>query len=403
MACRTLPADHDDFGSIRSEIMDVIDSKVLERDAGARPVSTFPRPAPERLSTGRSHPVGKKALQIHKLEHILVARIAWIRAEYALAAITALIVALAGCSNYDQPRRPPWRTQAEKACLAQGLVRPSAVVQPAAEIDGPSICGLTRPFKVSALQDGAVTLSTTATLDCSMIAALDSWLGTIVLPAARARLGASVTAIRATSAYSCRTANNRPGARLSEHAFGNAFDVGGFRLDDGREISIARDWTDGDEASRAFLRDIHAGACGLFTTVLGPGADVFHYNHFHVDLAMHGTTPTGPRHICRPRPQQAPLPRDPHDGLPDAPAIEDAIEVAQAKPRSERPAVIQPGPGPAPIAAVPTGVATPVARPRTFSAFAPMPPGVASARAPTPSQESKPADWDLSTAPVRPR
>jgi hypothetical protein len=38
----------------------------------------------ERFPTGWSHPVDKKSLEIRKLEHILVARIEWIRAEYAL-------------------------------------------------------------------------------------------------------------------------------------------------------------------------------------------------------------------------------------------------------------------------------------------------------------------------------
>jgi hypothetical protein len=38
----------------------------------------------ERLSSGWFHPVDKKSLQIQKLEHILVAQIEWIRAEYAL-------------------------------------------------------------------------------------------------------------------------------------------------------------------------------------------------------------------------------------------------------------------------------------------------------------------------------
>jgi hypothetical protein len=37
--------DHDDFGLIQSKIMNVIDSKDLERDAGGKPVPTFPHPA----------------------------------------------------------------------------------------------------------------------------------------------------------------------------------------------------------------------------------------------------------------------------------------------------------------------------------------------------------------------
>jgi hypothetical protein len=37
--------DHDDFGLNQSKIMNVIDSKSLERDAGGKPVSAFPHPA----------------------------------------------------------------------------------------------------------------------------------------------------------------------------------------------------------------------------------------------------------------------------------------------------------------------------------------------------------------------
>ena len=39
------PLDHDDFGSNRSKVMNVIDSKSLERDAGEKPVPTFSHPA----------------------------------------------------------------------------------------------------------------------------------------------------------------------------------------------------------------------------------------------------------------------------------------------------------------------------------------------------------------------
>ena len=39
-----------------------------------------------------------------------------------------------------------------------------------------------------------------------------------------------------SGSYSCRTRNHRVGAKLSEHAFGNALDVMGFRLEDGREV-----------------------------------------------------------------------------------------------------------------------------------------------------------------------
>ncbi|WP_245269975.1 hypothetical protein [Nitrobacter hamburgensis] len=37
--------DHDDFGANRSKIMIVIDPNILERDAGGKPLRTFPHSA----------------------------------------------------------------------------------------------------------------------------------------------------------------------------------------------------------------------------------------------------------------------------------------------------------------------------------------------------------------------
>src|SRR5271157_1872701 len=248
---------------------------------------------------------------------------------FAVAA--ALMLALAGCSNYERPRRPAWRGEAEAACLAQKLIHVSEYVQPAREIDGPGICGLTRPFKVSALLDGAVRFNSVYTLDCPMIAALNAWLTDVVQPAALARFGEPVVEIDSMGAYSCRTMNNEPGGHISEHAFGNALDIGGFRLADGREISIVRDWTRGDDQARAFLQDAHMGACAHFTTVLGPGSNMFHYNHIHVDLAMHGNTSTGLRRICNPLLRPNPAPTLPPDGLPEAPDIDEEVDTAENK------------------------------------------------------------------------
>lgn len=211
-----------------------------------------------------------------------------------------LLAALAGCSVPSKPQRPAWRAQAENVCIAEKRVRPSAYVQLAGEMDGPGICGMTKPFKVTALQNGAVAFNARATLDCPMVAELDSWLAEVVQPAARARFGQAIAQINSMGSYSCRGMNGQRGAPLSEHSFGNALDIGGFTLADGREISIVRDWTRGDEQTRAFLMDVHGGSCGHFSTVLAPGSNVFHYNHIHVDLAMHGRR--GHR-VCKPAPR----------------------------------------------------------------------------------------------------
>jgi hypothetical protein len=314
----------------------------------------------------------------------------------AFAAFAAFSLLLAGCSNYQKAQRPAWRTQAENACLAQRLIHVSAYVQPAPEIDGPGICGLTRPFKVAALLDGEVSFNSPYTLDCPMIAALNTWVREVVQPMAQARFGQRVVELVGMGTYSCRGVNNQPGAGLSEHAFGNAIDIGGFRLADGREISIVRDWTRGDEQAQAFLRDLHAGACNTFTTVLGPGYNIFHYNHFHLDLAMHGNTSSGPRRVCKPVPpqQMAPLPRD---GLPEAPSIEDDLDIAQAG-RPSQALSLHGGPG-APDASLPP------APPAGMQAYTPLPqPRRGSIRedgAFVP--EGDPKDWDITSSIARDR
>jgi hypothetical protein len=279
-----------------------------------------------------------------------MARSVWPRAFGVLA-----LAALSGCGWLERAERPAWRTQAENLCLSRGLVRPSAYVEPRPEIDGPGICGLTHPFRVSALADGTVSIDKTLTMDCSMIPALEAWLADVVQPSAQARFGASVVGLEAFGAYSCRSVDNIAGAQLSEHAFGNAVDVAGFKLADGREISIVRDWKKADTQESAFLHEIHAGACGRFTTVLGPGADMFHYNHFHLDLAMHGTTNTGPRRYCRPQPPPdlMPAPARP-DGLPPAPEIDEPMDVARAASRPNSGPLVLSGPSaalPAPLQA----------------------------------------------------
>jgi Extensin-like protein C-terminus len=219
--------------------------------------------------------------------------------------ILALTAALASCSAPWKPQRPAWRTQAEHACLAQKRVQASAYVALANEVDGPGICGLTKPFKVTALQGGAVAFNATATLDCPMVAELDQWLVDVVQPSAQARFGQNIVQINSMGSYACRGMNNQSGAQLSEHSFGNALDIGGFVLADGHQITLVQDWWRGDDQTRAFLMDIHRGSCEHFSTVLSPGSNAFHYNHIHVDLAMHGRSG---RRICKPEPQETPPP-----------------------------------------------------------------------------------------------
>ncbi len=141
-------------------------------------------------------------------------------------------------------------------------------------------CGIDEPVSVTAV--AGVRLSQPATLECDTARAFDAWVRQAML-LAMGRAGGGVTQIRVAAHYSCRPRNNRAGARISEHGRGRAIDISGFRLANGENVTILGDWRRGAH-SRA-LRQMHAAACGIFRTTLGPGSDGYHEDHLHFDLA----------------------------------------------------------------------------------------------------------------------
>jgi hypothetical protein len=143
---------------------------------------------------------------------------------------------------------------------------------------------------------GGVLLRPAATLGCPMVPAIERWVQYVVEPAARRYLGMPLAELKVAASYSCRARNHRWGGWLSEHGHANAVDIAGFVLVDGRTIAVRTGWW-GYMRERAFLRAVHRGACDEFTTVLGPDADSYHRNHFHLDLARHGRDGAG--RICK--------------------------------------------------------------------------------------------------------
>ena len=140
-----------------------------------------------------------------------------------------------------------------------------------------------------------VEVSPPATLACPIVAALDQWITTSVQPAAMRWFRQPVVEIRQISAYSCRGMNGDPNAHISEHAFGNALDIAEFDLADGHVIKVQYGWH-GTPEEQGFLHDVQSAACDQFSTVLAPGANVYHYNHIHVDLMQRASG----RRICEP-------------------------------------------------------------------------------------------------------
>jgi hypothetical protein len=134
-----------------------------------------------------------------------------------------------------------------------------------------------------------------ATLACPIVSVLDRWISTAVQPAAIKWFRQPVVEIKQISAYSCRGMNGNPNSHISEHAFGNALDIAEFDLADGHKISLQYGWH-GTPEEQGFLHDVQGAACQDFTTVLAPGANVYHYNHMHVDLMRRAYRPV----ICEP-------------------------------------------------------------------------------------------------------
>lgn len=162
--------------------------------------------------------------------------------------------------------------------------------EPLPPMGGSGACGAPAPVKVSRI--AGVALVPEATLTCPMAAALHGWISKSVKPAAQRRLKTEITEIRGGTSYACRRRNNGSSGKMSEHSKANALDMAGFtfaRQQAGVTVG-GGNWGEGLLSALglskegSFLGDIRKDACTYFTTVLGPGSDPYHGDHFHVDV-----------------------------------------------------------------------------------------------------------------------
>ena len=123
-------------------------------------------------------------------------------------------------------------------------------------------------------------------LACPLAAGMAVWLRRVVQPAAADLLGSRVTAVEHFGSYACRRIGGGAESGWSEHAFANAIDIAGFRLADGRRITVARDWRSGVKGD--FLHQVRDGGCRLFATTLSPDYNQAHHDHLHFDEASRG-------------------------------------------------------------------------------------------------------------------
>lgn len=197
-----------------------------------------------------------------------------------------------------KPEQPPPKWQADsgnwprdevkeaRAACASLLSGRDITFSPQAPLGKQGGCGTPAPVEVSAV--AGVTLSPPAIVTCSMAAKLHDWVSGVVQPAAQKKLKTRVTGIITASSYACRRRNNSSSGKLSEHGHANALDMSGFTFVKSKDVTVEAGWGGvlrkiGLSKQGGFLDAARDGACQHFSTVLGPGSDAYHGDHFHVD------------------------------------------------------------------------------------------------------------------------
>ena len=137
-------------------------------------------------------------------------------------------------------------------------------------------CGIAAPVQITAVS--GIRLTQPMTVDCTTATAFKRWVDRGIVPAV-GRKGGGVAKLDVGPGYVCRPRNNQRGAKMSEHGRGKAIDLMGLVLKNGQSLDVERGW----KSQPRIFKAIHASACGVFGTVLGPKADRFHLNHIHVD------------------------------------------------------------------------------------------------------------------------
>lgn len=230
-----------------------------------------------------------------------------------LTYIALIIAGVYAANRYVPPQHLPWRTLHVDApmglstkmqlmrvslspssnCMA--LAREAAAMKsiPADPLDGDGPCG----WNVARLMYGTDTIKLApgeATLQCPLALGQYMWLREVNETALQ-HLGSGVSKLHHAGSYSCRRQRGNSSGAWSEHAFANALDVTGFTLNDGRVISVLKDWKGTDAADKAarrkFLREARDQGCKIFRVTLSPDYNAAHRDHFHFDM--------GPSSSCR--------------------------------------------------------------------------------------------------------
>jgi hypothetical protein len=225
------------------------------------------------------HPRGIFGTTAVKLEIVVVA-IVLMTGECA-AAQTAPLPRPRPSACSSETTGVPGATPRNTACQLR-LTPDRAVFRPLGAIDGPGECGgpdIVSLQRVITKDRLSVEISPTATLRCETAEAIVDWVREDLVGLA-ANLESVLIGIETFDSFECRGQNRIVGAKLSEHGRANALDIRAIRLKSGRGVQLT------DPAVSKDIRvEIRTSVCERFTTVLGPGADGYHEDHIHIDLA----------------------------------------------------------------------------------------------------------------------
>lgn len=173
-----------------------------------------------------------------------------------------------------------WRLQDDPVLCQQALNTSSLRFTPQADSRPEVACPLNNTLRV---HSAGVAFSSSFIASCPLAAAFALFEQYDLQPAAQAVFGQPVARVEHVGSFACRTIAGSQ--RRSQHASANALDIIGFRLADGRRISVLQDWPKQGKNAE-FLRHVQRGACRRFNTTLGPEYNAAHHDHFHVDMGL---------------------------------------------------------------------------------------------------------------------
>ncbi|MCR9135549.1 MAG: extensin family protein [Alphaproteobacteria bacterium] len=183
-------------------------------------------------------------------------------------------------ANWSTPQDRAAADEDLELCLAE-LRKSGARFKRAEPIREETVCGELAPVVLTGIR--SIKLSQPATLTCQMARAVSHWVLEVAAPMATLFVGAELTGLQTGTSYQCRRQNGSGIGKLSEHAFANGLDVHGFLVEGKSPVAVISRAKDPDE-NALFQAAVRGGACAYFTTVLGPGTNDAHDNHFHLDL-----------------------------------------------------------------------------------------------------------------------